>query len=102
MSELNVSANDLEELPSSIGLLRHVRTLYADENFLLDIPPEVSIGHISKPVFSRFSSIMAHPSIQEYQQSYGILSMCGLVFAILHPCRYASYFRILRMVMKIK
>ena len=43
LSELNCGANDLEELPPSIGLLRHLRTLYADENFLLDIPPEVRL-----------------------------------------------------------
>ena len=40
--ELNISANDLEEIPPSIGLLRHLRTLYADENFIIEIPPEVS------------------------------------------------------------
>ena len=42
LSEMNISANDLEELPPSIGFLRHLRTLYADENFLYEIPPEVS------------------------------------------------------------
>ena len=40
--ELNISANDLEEIPPSIGLLRHLRTLYADENFIIEVPPEVS------------------------------------------------------------
>ena len=38
---MNISANDLEELPPSIGFLRHLRTLYADENFLYEIPAEV-------------------------------------------------------------
>ena len=42
MSELNVSANDLEDFPPSIGFLRQLRTLYADENYLAEIPPEVS------------------------------------------------------------
>ena len=42
LSELNVGANDLEEIPPSIGLLRHLRTVYADENFIVEIPPEVS------------------------------------------------------------
>ena len=37
---MNIAANDLEELPPSVGLLRHLRTLYADENFLEEIPPE--------------------------------------------------------------
>jgi Leucine-rich repeat (LRR) protein len=41
LSELNVSGNDLELLPPSIGLLRHLRTFYADENVLSEIPPEV-------------------------------------------------------------
>ena len=40
LSEMNIAANDLEELPPSVGLLRHLRTLYADENFLEEIPPE--------------------------------------------------------------
>ncbi len=40
---MNISANDLEELPPSIGFLRHLRTLYADENFLYELPPEVDI-----------------------------------------------------------
>ena len=44
MSEMNISANDLEELPPSIGFLRHLRTLYADENFLYEIPAEVCIS----------------------------------------------------------
>ena len=43
LSELNISANDLEELPPSVGLLRHLRTLYADENFLEEIPVEVQL-----------------------------------------------------------
>ena len=41
LAELNVSANELEELPPSVGLLRHLRTLYADENFIIEVPPEV-------------------------------------------------------------
>ena len=41
LSELNITANDLEYLPPSIGFLRHLRTLYADENFIYEIPPEV-------------------------------------------------------------
>ena len=41
LSEINISANDIEHLPPSIGLLRHLRTLYLDENFLMGIPPEV-------------------------------------------------------------
>ena len=41
LSELDVSANDLEEIPPTIGLLRHLRTLIADENFLSDIPCEL-------------------------------------------------------------
>lgn len=41
LSELDVSANDLEEVPPTIGLLRHLRTLIADENFLSDIPCEL-------------------------------------------------------------
>ena len=42
LSELNVSVNDLEELPVSIGLLRNLRTFYADENFLSFVPSEVN------------------------------------------------------------
>ena len=41
LSELDLSANDLEELPPTLGLLRHLRTLIADENFLADIPAEL-------------------------------------------------------------
>ena len=41
LSELNISTNELEELPPSMGLLRHLRTMYADENYLVDVPPEV-------------------------------------------------------------
>lgn len=41
LTECDVSANDLEELPPTIGLLRHLRTLIADENFLSDIPCEL-------------------------------------------------------------
>lgn len=41
LSELDISANDLEEIPPTIGLLRHLRTLIADENFLSDIPCEL-------------------------------------------------------------
>ena len=43
LSELNISANDLERLPPSIGLLRHLRTLYADENFIVELPSEVCL-----------------------------------------------------------
>ena len=41
LSELNVSANDLQDLPPSLGLLRYLRTLYADENLLEYIPAEL-------------------------------------------------------------
>ena len=41
MSELNISANDLQALPASIGLLRNLRTFYADENLLEFLPAEV-------------------------------------------------------------
>lgn len=33
----------LQSLPSSMGFLKKLRTLNADENFLESIPPEVSI-----------------------------------------------------------
>lgn len=39
--ELNVSANNLEDLPIGIGLLRRLRTFFADDNFLSNIPIEV-------------------------------------------------------------
>lgn len=42
LSELNVSANALTELPSSLGLLRYLRTLYADDNELTFLPAEVA------------------------------------------------------------
>lgn len=42
LSELNISMNDLEELPASIGLLRNLRTFYADENLLTFVPAEVT------------------------------------------------------------
>ena len=41
LSEFNISTNDLVEIPSTIGLLRNLRTMYADENYLEVIPPEV-------------------------------------------------------------
>ena len=42
LTELDVSSNSLEELPIGIGLLRHLRTLYADDNFLSYLPAEVT------------------------------------------------------------
>ena len=42
LTELDVSSNTLEELPIGIGLLRHLRTLYADDNFLTYLPAEVT------------------------------------------------------------
>ena len=50
LSELNISANDLEDIPASLGLLRNIRTLYADENYLSFIPSEVR--WMSKLIFS--------------------------------------------------
>jgi len=44
LTELDVSSNSLEELPIGIGLLRHLRTLYADDNFLTCLPAEVMIA----------------------------------------------------------
>jgi len=41
LTELDVSSNSLEELPIGVGLLRHLRTLYADDNFLSFLPAEV-------------------------------------------------------------
>jgi len=41
LTELDISSNSLEELPIGVGLLRHLRTLYADDNFLTSLPPEV-------------------------------------------------------------
>jgi len=41
--ELDVSSNSLEELPIGVGLLRHLRTLYADDNFLTYLPAEVTL-----------------------------------------------------------
>lgn len=43
LSELNVSRNELEQLPASIGCLRHLRTFYADENRFSYLPPEVRL-----------------------------------------------------------
>lgn len=43
LTELDVSSNSLEELPIGIGLLRHLRTLYADDNFLAYLPAEVTV-----------------------------------------------------------
>jgi len=43
LTELDVSSNSLEELPIGIGLLRHLRTLYADDNFLTYLPAEVTV-----------------------------------------------------------
>ena len=42
LTELDVSSNSLEELPIGVGLLRHLRTLYADDNFLSHLPAEVT------------------------------------------------------------
>ena len=42
LSELNVGTNDLEEIPPSIGLLQHLRMVYADENFIAETPPKVT------------------------------------------------------------
>ena len=41
LTELDVSGNNLEQLPIGVGLLRHLRTLYADDNFLATVPSEV-------------------------------------------------------------
>ena len=43
LTELDVSSNSLEELPIGVGLLRHLRTLYADDNFLTYLPAEVTV-----------------------------------------------------------
>lgn len=42
LSELILNNNKLTELPTSIGLLRNLRTLNLDENQLIDLPPDVS------------------------------------------------------------
>lgn len=48
LSELNVSCNNLEDLPVTLGLLRNLRTFYADENYLLFIPAEVCSSKITE------------------------------------------------------
>lgn len=48
LSELNVSCNNLEDLPVTLGLLRNLRTFYADENYLLFIPSEVCSSKITE------------------------------------------------------
>ena len=42
LTELDVSSNSLQELPIGVGLLRHLRTLYADDNYLSYLPAEVT------------------------------------------------------------
>jgi len=44
LTELDISSNSLEELPIGVGLLRHLRTLYADDNFLTYLPAEVTLS----------------------------------------------------------
>jgi len=54
LTELDVSSNSLEELPIGIGLLRHMRTLYADDNFLSYLPAEVTVFYVHTFVFKSF------------------------------------------------
>ncbi len=41
LSELILSKNKIEELPTNIGLLRNLRTLNLDENNLKSLPSDV-------------------------------------------------------------
>ena len=43
LSELILSKNNIEELPTNIGLLRNLRTLNLDENKLKSLPSDVFI-----------------------------------------------------------
>lgn len=43
LDELDCSFNELEALPSSIGQCTCIRTFAADHNFLVQLPPEVSV-----------------------------------------------------------
>ena len=56
LSELNISTNDIEELPPSLGLLRHLRTIYADENLLEEIPPEVGFSLYFQIFYFKFKA----------------------------------------------
>jgi len=56
LTELDVSINSLEQLPIGIGLLRHLRTLYADDNFLSHLPAEVTVEY----VFDRMILVAFH------------------------------------------
>lgn len=50
LEELDCSFNEIEALPSSVGLCIAMRTFAADHNFLAQLPPEVSvhiIAHLS-------------------------------------------------------
>ena len=76
LTECDVSANDLGELPPTIGLLRHLRTLIADENFLSDIPCE--LGSCSG--LTVLSGRLTMPMI------YFLLSECAKVLI-----RYSSF-----------
>ena len=44
LSELILSKNKIEELPTNIGLLRNLRTLNLDENNLKSLPSDVNIN----------------------------------------------------------
>lgn len=43
LDELDCSFNEIEALPSSIGQCVSIRTFAADHNFLVQLPPEVSV-----------------------------------------------------------
>lgn len=47
LEELVLSSNNLKNLPPSLGLLRNLRTLIADDNLLEDLPCEVMESSVS-------------------------------------------------------
>lgn len=45
LDELDCSFNEIEALPSTVGQCVSIRTFAADHNFLMQLPPEVSVHY---------------------------------------------------------